>query len=340
MSAGADATDNARVNGGWTLSAANRVVMRGPATGAKELQRIVVAIKPWERGLPLAAVHARHLAKSVGAEIRLVGTVFDASVAVGRERSEAPAMARGERVAGAARVELERLAQSMREWGVSVTTQIVWDASAHAGILSAACAWHADLVVVGVHERRPLHTRLTDTDWQLMRHVPCPLLLVKDPVFEGYRTIVAAVDPLHVHAEPSGLDRAVLAAGRVFAHAFGSTLRVVNAYLGAAAFELASAVQVAPGVLYGAENVAALHERAVTELVAQYGVSRSEIDLVEGRPAEAIVDTVAARRAQLVVVGAPQRRGRLAAVVGSTAEAVAAEAPCDVLLVPVAEHQR
>lgn len=314
--------------------------MRAPATGAKELQRIVVAIKPWERGLPLAAAHARQLAKSVGAQIRLVGTVFDASVAVGRERSEAPAMARGERVAGVARVELERLARSMREWGVSVTTQIVWDASAHAGILSAARAWHADLVVVGVHERRPLHTRLTDTDWQLMRHVPCPLLLVKDPVFEGYRTIVAAVDPLHAHAEPSGLDRAVLAAGRAFARAFGSTLRVVNAYPGAAAFELASAVQVAPGVLYGAENVAALHERAVTELVAQYGVGRSEIDLVEGGPAEAIVDTAAARRAQLVVVGAPQRRGRLAAVVGSTAEAVAAGAQCDVLLVPAAGDQR
>ena len=52
------------------------------------------------------------------------------------------------------------------------------------------------------------------------------------------------------------------------------------------------------------------------------------------------MDTVAARRAQLVVVGVPQRRGRLAAVVGSTAEAVAAEAPCDVLLVPAAADQR
>ena len=340
MSAGVGAADNARVNEGRTLNAASKVVMPGPATGAKELQRIVVAIKPWERGLPLAAAHARQLAKRVGAEIRLVSTVFDTSVAVGRERGDAKAVVRSERVAEAARVELERLAQSMREWGANVTTRIVWDASAHAGILSAVRDWHADLVVVGVHERRPLHTRLTDTDWQLMRHVPCPLLLVKDPVFEGYQTIVAAVDPLHVHAEPSGLDRAVLAAGRAFARAFGSTLRVVNAYPGAAAFELASAVQVAPGVFYGAENVSALHERAVTELVEQYGVSRSEIDLVEGRPAEAIVDTAAARRAQLVVVGAPQRRGRLAAVVGSTAEVVAAEAPCDVLLVPPPADQR
>ena len=314
--------------------------MPGAATRAKELRRIVVAIKPWERGLPLAAAHARLLAKRVGAEIRLVSTAFDTSIAMGRERGDATATTRSERVAEAARVGLERLAQSMREWDASVTTKIVWDASVHAGILSAAREWRADLVVVGVHERPPLHTRLTDTDWQLMRHVSCPLLLVKDPVFDGYGTIVAAVDPLHAHAEPSGLDRAVLATARAFARVFGSTLRAVNAYPGAAAFELASAVQVAPGVLYGAENVPALHERAVTELVELYGVSRSEIDLVEGRPAEAIVDTAVARRAQLVVVGAPRRRGRLAAVVGSTAEAVAAEVPCDVLLVPAVGNQR
>jgi nucleotide-binding universal stress UspA family protein len=266
--------------------------------------------------------------------------VFDASVAVGRERGDAKAMTRGERMIGAARVELERLAQSMREWGASVTTKVVWEVAAYTGILSATREWHADLVVVGVHEQRPPHTRLTDTDWQLMRLVPCPLLLVKDPVFDGYRTIVAAVDPLHSHAEPYGLDRAVLATARAFARAFGSTLRVVNAHLGAAAFELASAVEVTPGVFYGAENVRALHERAVTELVDQYGVAPAEIDLVEGRPAEAIIDTAVARHAQLVVVGAPQRRGRLAAVVGSTAEAVAAEAPCDVLVVPVAGDQR
>jgi universal stress protein E len=305
-----------------------------------KLERIVVAIKPWERGLPLAAGHARQLAQAADAKIRLVSTVFDARVAAGRERGDAAAVARGDRLMEAARVDLERLAQSMREWGANVTTRVVWDASVCEGILAAVREWHADLLVVGVHERRPLHTRLTDTDWQLMRHVPCPLLLVKDPVFDGYGTIVAAVDPLHAHAEPDGLDRAVLAAARSFARAFASTLRAVNAYLGAAAFELASAVEVTPGVFYGSENVAALHRRAVTELVEEHGVGPKEIDLVEGAPAEVIVETVAARHAALVVVGAPRRRGPLAAVLGSTAEAVAAEAPCDVLLVPADAGQR
>jgi universal stress protein E len=200
--------------------------------------------------------------------------------------------------------------------------------------LAIARDWQADLVVVGVHEHESLHTRLTDTDWQLMRRVDCPLLLVKSPSFGGYRTVVAAVDPLHAHDEPHGLDRAVLAAGRSIAQTCGSTLRVVYAYPGAQAFDLASAVEVTPGVFYGAENVEAVHRRAVNELAEQFGVAGTEVDLVAGSAPEVIIDTAVKRQAQLVVVGTPRRRGVLAAAVGSTAEYVVTGVSCDVLVVP------
>jgi universal stress protein E len=170
--------------------------------------------------------------------------------------------------------------------------------------------------------------------------VSCPLLLVKSASFRGYRTIVAAVDPLHAHEEPYGLDRAVLDAGRCFAQAFGSTLRAFYAYPGAEAFELASAVQVAPGIFYGTENVAAVHRRAVNELAEQYGIAATDVDLVEGAPAEALVDLVTQCSAEIVVVGAPQRHGVLAVAIGSTAESVAAAVPCDVLIVPVLRPER
>jgi universal stress protein E len=306
-----------------------------------KVQRILVAIKPWERGLPLAANHARQLAQSADAELQLVATVFDAAVAARSELGEASAGAAQARVLAAARVELERLAGSMRDWGARVTTSVRWGVPAYEAILAAARDWQADLLVVGAHERQPLHTRLTDTDWQLMQRASCPLLLVKSPSFAGYRSIVAAVDPLHAHDEPYGLDQAVLAAGRWVARACGSsTLRAVYAYPGAAAFELASAVEVTPGVLYGSENVEDLHRRAVNELVEQFGIAASEVDLVAGAASEAIIATAAKRRAELVVVGTQQRRGVLAAAAGSTAEHVVAAVPCDVLIVPAAQRSR
>jgi universal stress protein E len=299
-----------------------------------ELNRILVAVKPWQRGLPLAANHARQLAKIAGAAVQIVGTVFDARAAAGSERGDPAASVARDRVIGAARVDLERLAGSMRDWGANVTTKVVWAVPPYEGILAAAREWRADIVVVGAHERGLLHPRLTDTDWQLMRRAECPVLLVKSPSFGGYRTIVAAVDPLHAHDEPYGLDRAVLDAGRSIARACASTLRVVYAYPGAEAFGLASAVEVAPGVFYGAENVEAVHRRAVNEIAEQFGVAATEVDLVVGTAAEAIVDTVAKRGAQLVVVGSPRRRGALATAIGSTAEMVVSTVACDVLIVP------
>jgi universal stress protein E len=296
-------------------------------------KRILLAVKPWQRGLPLAASHARQLAHLADAQLRLVGTAFEARAAAGTERKPTSRTAR-ERMLEAARVDLDRLAGSLRDWGANVTTQVVWGVPAYEGILAEAREWRPDLIVVGTHEHETLHTRLTDTDWQLMRRVDCALLLVKSPWFDGYRTIVAAVDPLRAHDEPDGLDRAVLSAGRSIARACGSTLRAVYAYPGADAFDLASAVEVAPGVFYGTENVEAVHRRAVTELAVQFGVVPTDVDLIAGAAADVIIDTVAERKAQLVVVGTARRRGALAAAVGSTAEQVVAAVPCDVLVVP------
>jgi universal stress protein E len=299
-----------------------------------QLKRILVAIKPWQRGLPLAASHARQLAQLTDAQLQVFGTVFDAAAAAGSERGDPGGRVMRNRALATAQVELERLARSLRDWGANVTTKVSWGVPAYEGILVAAREWKADLIVVGTHEHQPLGTRLTDTDWQLMRRVECPLLLVKSPSFDGYQTVVAAVDPLHAHDEPDGLDRAVLDAGRAVARSCGSTLRAVYAYPGAQAFDLVSAVEVAPGVFYGAENVEAVHRRAVNELAQQFGVGPAEIDLVAGSAPDVIVDVVGKRHAQLVVIGTARRRDPLAAAIGSTAEYVIGAVPCDVLVVP------
>jgi nucleotide-binding universal stress UspA family protein len=61
--------------------------------------------------------------------------------------------------------------------------------------------------------------------------------------------------------------------------------------------------------------------------------------VVEGGAAEAAIDLVAARRADLVVVGAPRTPGAVTEAVGRTAEMVAAGVSCDVLVVPAAPSE-
>src|SRR5690606_31020604 len=98
----------------------------------------------------------------------------------------------------AEKASLERLAGSLRDWGVAVDTDARWHAPPWEAVLQAVSEHRADLVVVDALDPQPmLHTRLQDADWQLMRRCPCPLLFVNDPEFASYGTIYAAVDPLH-----------------------------------------------------------------------------------------------------------------------------------------------
>src|SRR5690348_10740047 len=127
-----------------------------------QLKRILVAIKPWQRGLPLAANHARQLAQLARAQVQLLGTVFEAGAAAGTDRGEPAGRIAKDRALAAAHVDLERRSRSLRDWGASVTTAVVWGVPAYDRILAAAREWRADLVVVGTQEPDTPHTRLTD----------------------------------------------------------------------------------------------------------------------------------------------------------------------------------
>ncbi len=295
---------------------------------------MLIAIKPWQRGLPLESQHASQLADALGARLMIASAVFDARVASRAGRGEAAALAARARLIEAERIELEKLAQSVRAWGTAVSTRVVWGAPAYQGVLDVAREWRADLLVVGVQERGlEVGTRLTDTDWQLMRLAPCPLLLVKDPFFTGYRTVLAAIDPAHREPARGGNEGFVLEVARSVSEACESELRVVHA-LPDPARRPPSPVEIAPGVHCDADAIEELHRRAVGDLLALHRLAPEQVDLVQGMPEDVIARAVADRRAGLVVLGA-LRRGQLSqAPIGSTAESVAAAVPCDVLLVP------
>lgn len=296
-----------------------------------KLQRIMVALKPWERDLPIAAQHVRKLAHGVDTQIEVVGSVFDAAVSAGRDRGEALAHRAQSRAVAAARASLERLAAPMREWGARVGTRVVWGVPPYESILDAAEQWEADLIVVGTHERGALNSRMTDTDWQLIRRTRCPLLLVKGAAFSGYRTILAAIDASNGQGSLDALDRAVLAVSRSVAGACHSQLRAVCAYPGGG---LPNPAPAAPARSHGARG-AEPQRLSVEQLVDRSGIEPSDVDVVAGTPARAIVAAAAHRRAELVVVGAGRRCRIAATFVGNTAELVVGELPCDVLVVPV-----
>lgn len=300
-----------------------------------KIRRILIAVRPWQQRLPLSHAHARFLADELGADIELLSCISESQLAYGLAWTE-PGAATTLQKDGFEREQeqLEQLAEPLREAGTNVTTRVCSHTPAYQGILDEVERWQADLLVVGVHEPRPVpHTRLTDIDWQLMRLCPCPLLLIREPDAESYRSILAAIDPLHRHAEPAGLDQAVLQTATTLSVAFDAALTVVNAYPDPDDYEFASSVEVVPGVFYGTENIAAAHRKAVADLIDGYGLSTSQAIVEAGDPGTVIADVTHGHRIDLVVLGAIKRSRLQAAVLGSTAEAVVGAAACDVLLV-------
>ena len=284
----------------------------------KTFEKVLVAIKPGQPGLPLSAYHARVLAEGLGAKLRIVSCVLESNT----ELMEAE------------RKRLEELGRSLAEWGGTVDTIVRCGHPMRDVILGEAREWGADLLVIGAHGHEPSpRPRLSDIDWRVMERSPCPLLVVKDPNFAGYSRMLAAIDPLHRHAEPSGLDDAVLEIAAALAKSFESDLSVIHAYPPPEAFELVSAVEVSPGVLYGNENIADVHKRAVLALMEAHGLRAEQAHLVAGSPEEVILDQARRLGAKLVVIGAIKRGWLEHALLGSTAEKVAADIDCDLLLV-------
>jgi universal stress protein E len=292
----------------------------------------MVAVKPRQRGLPLAATRALELAKSRDSEILLVSVVFDPVIDRGLPGAEALEPASKNRVIDEQRRELTAVAQSLRDWRASVAVRVVWGAVAHRELLHVAHEWQADLLIVGAHEPRVLQTFLTDTHWRLMQACSCPLLLVKESTSAQHRTVLAAVDPSRAGSDV--MDRDVLEAAQRFAAALDCEVRAVHAFPDPARFAFVSAVEVSPGVFYGEENVAELHRRALEELLGDYGIDADHTDLRAGDAAPVILQLMTEHGVRLVVLGLSRHSLLEQVVLGSVTQAVTGESPCDVLLIP------
>lgn len=300
----------------------------------KKIERILISVKPWEGQLPLAGSNVARMAQGLGAEIELLSCLSTSQlVFAGLEPPEHTAASDASQAESEQETHLERIAQTLREAGATVATRVSSDAPVYRAILDEAAAWKADLLIAGAHEPALLPTPFTDVDRDLMRLSPCPLLLAKNPTLKSYRTILAAVDPLHGHAEPTGLDRAILGTASKLSAALGAELSVTNVHPDPDDYDIVSAVEVQPGIYYGAENIPEVHRRAVDELIAAAGITPSQVIMRPGDPATAIVQLLAERSFDLVVLGAIKRSAIEAAFLGSTAETIAAAAGSDVLLV-------
>jgi universal stress protein E len=232
--------------------------------------------------------------------------------------------------------ELETLAAPLRARGLDVTTEIACADPLHVGLIDRIKHTNADLVVKDTHHHSlAQRTFLTNTDWQLIRTCPVPLLLTKGAPWAEVPRIVAAVDPGHVNDKPEMLDHWIVEHASLFAQRLNGELHVLHVYLPMAIIGAATAVS-PPMVAGAAPEELALEEKnrreLVTALVGDYHVAPNNIHLELGGPAQMLPLTARRINADVMTMGAIARSGLKRLFIGSTAEDVLEKLPCDALI--------
>jgi universal stress protein E len=300
----------------------------------RRIRRILVALR--EPGRPGPAVRrAAQLARATGAAVELFHAVVEPRTVVRHLQGRSFARHLSvEHSVEAARVELWRVARSRALQGCSVQVTALWGAPAHEAIVRRALAAHADLVITGSAARTlPSRLVLRNTDWELIRACPVPLLLVK----RGHprrQVVLAAVDPFHANAKPAGLDAQLLEAAAAVARLLKGELHAVHAYL---PLGVAMAGGFDEAVAWDSVEAEEHHTRAVqrafARLSAKSRIAPARRHLQMGNIATELAATARQVHAAVVVMGAVSRSRLSRWIIGSTAERVLDELDCDVLII-------
>lgn len=302
----------------------------------KKLRRILVAIADLDHTHTAVLRRAAALAHATGATLELFHALTARGIQQRRVGGRQVSLTlTAEDSLAAARKALDRIATSTLLQGCRVQTAVMTDVPAFAGIEQRAVASGADLVISGTRSRR-LADRLVlrHTDWELIRHCPVPLLLVKSNRAPRKAVVLAAIDPLHANAKPTRLDGRILDLANGMSVLLKAPLHAVHVYM-PLSIMLAAGVR---GTLSGNtveldRQYAARVQREFNRESRTVAVSPKRRHLLLGSPAHELAQCAAQVRATLVVMGAVSRSrlGRL--FIGSTAEHVLDELACDVLIV-------
>jgi nucleotide-binding universal stress UspA family protein len=224
---------------------------------------------------------------------------------------------------------LRDLAAKARAEGIASVEPVLARGRDFEGVIEEARKAKADLIVIGTHRRSSLvQDMLGTTADRVLRHGGLPLLLVRAKAQGPYTSLLVAVDFSLASRRALELALRWFGSARVAAvTAYGTSRR---SFLGddAQAREAAAETRrlALKGILQEVRYALGPENEAAIERV---------VPMVErGWAEDVILRAAQEEKPELIVVGTHARGGLQHAVLGSVAEWVLTEAPCDVLAVP------
>jgi len=304
----------------------------------KRLDRILAVLDPTTEAQP-ALAKAATLARRCGAALELFVCDFDPSLS-GQPFFDTDRLRQLREEFVAERLaDLEDLAEDLRTEGLEVETHVHWDNPTYRGIVRRVEESSPDLVVKDTHYHTVLRrTLFTNTDWNLIRTCPAPLLLAKPGDWPDTPRVLAAIDPGHLGDKPAELDHDILEWSALVAARMGGEVHAVHAFFPAALLAATATLAGMPlaSGMTSAEIVESERKRItgqLAEIAGGHQLPAERVHLEQGAAAEVLPRVADHLNAALVVMGAVSRSRLQEVFLGSTAERVLDRIGCDVLVV-------
>lgn len=223
---------------------------------------------------------------------------------------------------------LDTLLSAWRADGLHATGAVTWAPRPEEAILAAVVRHQPALVVKDVgHDSLLRRITYTALDWKLVRHCPAPLMLVHGLSAHLPRKVLAAVD-----------TAAVTGGGTLNALILREALKLADwadaeVHLGHVFPYLPFSAGAHPSLESVYAHARNTDEASFKAFATEQQVPEAARHWLEGNPVERLIDMVKDQGIDLLVLGSAQRPTLERVLLGSTAETVLFQIPCDVLLV-------
>ena len=221
----------------------------------------------------------------------------------------------------------ERLESHCHDLGYERVDHLVRTGSPPLAIVGEVLRGQHDLVVVTSDEDREDHATIK----RLLRKCPCPVWVIR-PTRARIQRVLAAVDP---ESGEEALNRQILDVAASMTDLYGGELHCVHAWSlpGEATLRNSAFIRTSRADL---DRILAeeqqRHRAALDELLLHHPVDAEwNVHLVKGRPGDTVLELVAHKRINLLVMGTVARSGVAGLLVGNTAEQVIDEVRCSVI---------
>jgi len=214
---------------------------------------------------------------------------------------------------------------------ITIRTEVHWQKHLHDAAIESTRNTDFDLVIKSTHKHGILDRLFSHTDWNLMRHCPAPVLMVKSAYPWKNNRVLAAIDATSADRGHELINDNILSFAEHLADHFETDLHIANAYpLVAVAFAMVPEVTAPDNIQ---SFVTEQHEEATRQWADKFNIHKDHIHIAEGDADEVISEIATKTDADLVVVGTVGREGLSGVLIGNTAESLVDKVHCDVLVI-------